>query len=120
VLYPNGQEITIMTWQNPDQPYAKGLDPDHIDPETSYVMVGFGSRLKDFADQSKSPAEMGPHKLKAECISRVNSHPTHPSIKALVELIVTDSAYANVFRMVDVSDPWDSGNVTLVGDATFK
>jgi hypothetical protein len=120
VLYPNGQEITIMTWQNPDQPYAKGLDPDHIDPETSYVMVGFGSRLKDFADQSKSPAEMSPHKLKAECISRVNSHPTHPSIKALVELIVTDSAYANVFRMVDVSDPWDSGNVTLVGDATFK
>ncbi|RGP78931.1 hypothetical protein FLONG3_2836 [Fusarium longipes] len=120
VLYPNGQEITIMTWQNPDQPYAKGLDPHHIDPETSYVMVGFGSRLIDFADQSKSPAEMSPHELKAECISRVNAHPTHPSIKALVELIVTDSAYANVFRMVDVSESWDSSNVTLVGDATFN
>lgn len=83
-------------------------------------MVGFGSRLKDFADQSKSPAEMTPNELKAECISRVNAHPTHPSIKALVELVVTDSAYANVFRMVDVSEPWNSDNVTLVGDATFK
>ncbi|EWY87739.1 hypothetical protein FOYG_09136 [Fusarium oxysporum NRRL 32931] len=120
VLYPNGQEITIMTWQNPEQPYAKGLDPGHIDPETSYVMVGFGSRLRDFADQSKSPAEMTPNELKAECISRVNAHPTHPSIKALVELIVMDSAYANVFRMVDVSEPWNSDNVTLVGDATFN
>ncbi|KAJ4151715.1 hypothetical protein NW765_013243 [Fusarium oxysporum] len=120
VLYPNGQEITIMTWQNPEQPYAKGLDPEHIDPETSYVMVGFGSRLRDFADQSKSPAKMTPDELKAECISRVNAHPTHPSIKALVELIVTDSAYANVFRMVDVSEPWNSDNVTLVGDATFN
>ncbi|KAF6520609.1 hypothetical protein HZS61_014867 [Fusarium oxysporum f. sp. conglutinans] len=120
VLYPNGQEITIMTWQNPEQPYAKGLDPEHIDPETSYVMVGFGSRLKDFADQSKSPAEMTHNELKAECISRINAHPTHPSIKALVELVVTDSAYANVFRMVDVSEPWNSDNVTLVGDATFN
>ncbi|KAF4954952.1 hypothetical protein FSARC_11981 [Fusarium sarcochroum] len=120
VLYPNGQEITIVTWQNPEQPYAKGLDPEHIDPETSYVMVGFGGRLKDFADQSKSPAEMSPQELKAECISRVNAHPTHPSIRALAELIVTDSAYANVFRMVDVAEPWDSGQITLVGDAMFN
>jgi 2-polyprenyl-6-methoxyphenol hydroxylase-like FAD-dependent oxidoreductase len=120
VLYPNGQEITIMTWQSPEQPYARGLDPEHIGPETSYIMVGFGSRLGNFINRSKPPTEMSPMELKAECIARVHEHPTHPSIKALVELIVTDSCYTNIFRMVEVPRAWDSDRVTLVGDAAFK
>ncbi|KAE8380492.1 hypothetical protein BDV26DRAFT_257415 [Aspergillus bertholletiae] len=119
VLYPNGQEITIMTWQNPDQPYARGLDPEHIGPETSYVMLGFGSRLESFVNP-KSPTEMSPQELKSECIMRVHGHPTHPSVKALVELIVTDSCYMNIFRMVDVPSSWDSGHITLAGDAAFN
>lgn len=109
-----------MTWQNPDESYAKGLDPDNIDPETSYVMLGFGSRVDTFVTSSKPPNNMTSTELKAECISRVHRHPTHSSIKALVELIVTNSAYINLFRMVDVPKPWESANITLLGDATFK
>jgi hypothetical protein len=111
----------VHSWQNPNKPFATRFDTYDIDPEESFIMIGYGCHIDHFINVSKSPDQLSSAELKEEILCRTRNDPgVHPSFRTLAKMCVTNSAYLHVVKNCDVIKPWKSQSVTLIGDAVFK
>jgi 2-polyprenyl-6-methoxyphenol hydroxylase-like FAD-dependent oxidoreductase len=118
---PGNQNIIVHSWQNPMKPWATAYTEDEIDPSESFIMYGYGSPISAFINKSKPPEEFTPEELKTEVIARSKTDRNiHPNFHQLAEMCLTKTAYLHMVKKCDSVKPWDSTNVTLIGDAVFK
>lgn len=111
----------MHSWQNPIKPWATDYTSEEIEPSESFIMYGYGSPASAFTNKTKRPEELTPLELKAEIISRSKRDKTiHPNFLKLAEMCLTNTAYLHMVKKCDSVKPWDSANVTLIGDAVFK
>ena len=84
-------------------------------------MYGYGSPLHEFSNRTKHPTKMSPTELKEECLARVRADKAmDPRIVELTERCLVNTAWVHLVRDSQAVKKWDSGTVTLVGDAVFK
>ncbi|QSZ29892.1 hypothetical protein DSL72_004410 [Monilinia vaccinii-corymbosi] len=118
---PGNQNILVHSWQNPMKPWATEYTADEIEPSESFIMYGYGSPASAFINQTKPPENLTPQELKAEIINRSKANQDiHPSFLKLAEMCLTNTVYLHMIKKCDSIKPWDSTNVTLVGDAVFN
>ncbi|KAF7950686.1 uncharacterized protein EAE97_002238 [Botrytis byssoidea] len=118
---PGNQNILVHSWQNPMKPWATEYTADEIEPSESFIMYGYGSPASAFINQSKPPEEFTPVELKTEIIARSKTdRNVHPNFLQLAEMCLTSTAYLHMVKKCDSVKPWDSTNVTLIGDAVFN
>ncbi|KAM3075761.1 hypothetical protein ACMFMG_007887 [Clarireedia jacksonii] len=118
---PGNQNIIVHSWQNPVKPWATAYTEDEIDPSESFIMYGYGSSISSFINKSKRPEDFTPEELKAEVIARAKTDRNiHPNFHQLAEMCLTKTAYLHMEKKCDSVKPWDSTNVTLIGDAVFN
>lgn len=115
------QNIMVHSWINPRKMWTTRFDDYDMGNEESFIMYGYGSPLSEFSNRSKPPDKLTPLELKEECLARVRSDPTiDPKFIALTEHCVVNTAYVHVVKECQAIKKWDSGSVTLIGDAVFK
>ncbi len=84
-------------------------------------MLGYGSPLSEFHNQSKPPSAFSSLELKEEVLARVRVDPTiDPGFVALVEQCCVNTAYTHIVREAQVIKRWNTDSITLIGDAVFK
>lgn len=111
----------VHSWVNPRKPWATKFDDYEIAPDDSFIMFGYGSPVNEFLNKETPPGKLSPEELKEECIARVRSVPNvDPKFVALAEKCLINTAYVHVVRDCQAVKRWDTGCVTLVGDAVFK
>jgi 2-polyprenyl-6-methoxyphenol hydroxylase-like FAD-dependent oxidoreductase len=115
------QNIMVHSWTNPRRPWATKFDDFDIANEESFIMFGYGSPINEFTNKSKPPAQLSSLELKEECLARVRADPKiDPRFVALAEHCVPNTAYVHVVRDCHAIKRWDTGSVTLIGDAVFN
>ncbi|PQE32202.1 FAD-dependent monooxygenase protein [Rutstroemia sp. NJR-2017a WRK4] len=118
---PGNQNIIVHSWQNPMKPWATAYTEDEIDPSESFIMYGYGGSTSAFINKSKPPEQFTPEELKTEVIARSRTDRNiHPNFHQLAEMCLTKTAYLHMVKKCDSVKPWDSTNVTLIGDAVFN
>jgi 2-polyprenyl-6-methoxyphenol hydroxylase-like FAD-dependent oxidoreductase len=110
----------LAPWQNSLVPFATRYTPLTIEPEEPFIMFGAGSPISNFHNRRCAPNCLTPTELKAELIERTSSPGIHPRFAELARMVCTDTAYVFTVRKCDVIRPWESQNVTLLGDAVFN
>ena len=92
---------------------AAGLNPDLlIDNTQDYVLWGLFGHMHDFPDDARH--------LDGQGLLRVMGQITekwHPDLRRLVAEAEPESVAFNSFKVSTLVDPWESTNVTLLGDA---
>lgn len=118
---PGNQNILVHSWQNPMKPWATDYTADDIEPCESFIMYGYGSPASAFINKTKPPEELTPAELKAEIINRSKADSNiHSNFLQLAEMCLTNTVYLHMVKKCDSVKPWDSTNVTLIGDAVFN
>jgi hypothetical protein len=111
----------VHSWINPRKRYATLFDDYDMGNEESFIMFGYGSPVHEFSNQSKPPGKLTSIELKEECLARVRSDPSiDPKFVALAEYCIVNTAYVHIVRDCQAIKKWDTGSVTLLGDAVFK
>lgn len=107
----------VSYYKNPQKPYGP-FDLEKIDPADSFLMLGLGCYTDEFVHQSKHPDEMTPEELKDECLAREKDW--NPLLRELIMLCVPSSVYVSHVKTQDPIEPWETGTVTLLGDAAHR
>ena len=109
--------IVISYFKNPERPYGP-YNLENIDPDDSFLMVGLGCYSDEFHNQSKPPDDMTPEELKDECLA--STQQWHPLLRSLVAITFPNSAFVARIKTQNPIDPWETGRVTLLGDAAHS
>ncbi|KAF4944296.1 hypothetical protein FGADI_12780 [Fusarium gaditjirri] len=109
--------MAVTYYKDRQKPYGP-YDLENIDPNDSFLMFGLGSYTNEFENQSKHPDEMISMELKDECLSRAKNW--NPLLRALISLSVPSSVFMSHVKTQDPIKPWESGRVTLLGDAAHS
>ncbi|KZF20981.1 FAD/NAD(P)-binding domain-containing protein [Xylona heveae TC161] len=111
------KSMVVAYYKNPAKPYGT-YDLENIDPEDSFLMLGMGCYTNEFFNQSKHPDAMTPEELKDECLARAQHW--HPLLRSLIAISVPKSVYVSHIKTQDPIDPWETGKVTIMGDAAHS
>jgi salicylate hydroxylase len=112
--------VTIaMGAMDPRRPPAEAaveLAPDvALDPVEPYMMLSGGIRPGAPIPPPDAWTADTAREMHAQMIDAVSGW--HPALRGLVERIELDSMFASHFMRLEPTDPWEPGNVTLIGDA---
>jgi 2-polyprenyl-6-methoxyphenol hydroxylase-like FAD-dependent oxidoreductase len=92
---------------------AAGLNPDLlIDTTRDYILWGFIAQVHDFSDDMR--------RLDGQSLQRVIGRlidKWHPDLRRLIAEADPESVGFNTFKASTLIGPWESTNVTLLGDA---
>ncbi|QQK45465.1 Monooxygenase, FAD-binding [Penicillium digitatum] len=116
VLTPR-QSMVISYFKNPEKPYGP-YNLETINPDDSFLMIGLGCYSNEFQHQSKHPDKMTPEELKDECLARAREW--HPLLRSLIAITVPSSVFISYLKTQDPIRPWQSGRVTMLGDAAHS
>ncbi|KAH6681438.1 hypothetical protein B0J14DRAFT_470174 [Halenospora varia] len=111
------QSMVVSYYKDPARPYGP-YNLESIHPDVSFLMVGLGCYTNEFVDQSKHPDEMTPEELKDDCLARARNW--NPLFKALIANTVPESVFVSHIKTQHRFKPWESENVTLLGDAAHS
>ncbi|CVL06003.1 hypothetical protein FPRO06_13729 [Fusarium proliferatum] len=111
------RSMVVAYYKDRRRPYGP-YDLEKIDPVDSFLMFGLGCYTNEFVNQSKHPDEMTPEELKDECLARAKDW--SPLLRALIALSVPSSVFVSHVKTQDPIKPWESGRVTLLGDAAHS
>ncbi|KAF5625331.1 monooxygenase FAD-binding protein [Fusarium tjaetaba] len=111
------RSMVVAYYKDRQRPYGP-YDLEKIDPADSFLMFGLGCYTNEFENQSKHPDEMTPEELKDECLARAKNW--NPLLRALIALSVPSSVFVSHVKTQDPIKPWESGRVTLLGDAAHS
>ncbi|KAF5252702.1 hypothetical protein FANTH_2329 [Fusarium anthophilum] len=111
------RSMVVAYYKDRQRPYGP-YDLEKIDPAASFLMFGLGCYTNEFENQSKHPDEMTPEELKDECLARARNW--NPLLRALIALSVPSSVFVSHVKTQDPIKPWESGRVTLLGDAAHS
>lgn len=109
--------MVVSYFKDSEKPYGP-YDLENIDPDDSFLMVGLGCYSDEFHNQSKPIDDMTPEELKDECLARTEQW--HPLLRSLVALTVPNSAHVAHIKTQDPIEPWETGMVTILGDAAHS
>ena len=92
---------------------AAGLNPDLLIENTQdYILWGFFTHTRDFPDDMSHLDGHGLLRVIGQIIEK-----WHPDLRRLVSEADPESVAFNSFKASTLVDPWESTNVTLLGDA---
>ncbi|KUJ22438.1 FAD/NAD(P)-binding domain-containing protein [Mollisia scopiformis] len=121
VFTQKNQNIMVHSWINPRKMWATKFDDFDISNEESFIMFGHGGPVREFINKSKPPTSLSSAELKTEIIARVKADPKiDPKFVALAEHCVLNTSYVHAVRDCQAVKKWDTGSVTLMGDAVFN
>ncbi|KAH6995943.1 hypothetical protein BKA56DRAFT_570315 [Ilyonectria sp. MPI-CAGE-AT-0026] len=111
------RSMVVAYYKDRQKPYGP-YDLQNIDPADSFLMFGMGCYTDEFVNQNKHPDEMTPEELKDECLARAKDW--NPLLRALIALSVPNSVFVSHVKTQDPIGPWETGRVTLLGDAAHS
>ncbi|KAF5669063.1 FAD NAD(P)-binding domain-containing protein [Fusarium denticulatum] len=111
------RSMVVAYYKDRQRPYGP-YDLENIDPAHSFLMFGLGCYTNEFVNRSKHPDKMTPEELKDECLARAKNW--NPLLRALIALSVPSSVFLSHVKTQDPIEPWESGRVTLLGDAAHS